>query len=378
MSTLPQARLTGPEALAGSFEPAGGPELHALSCVIHLHSTYSDGTATVEELIEAGREAGRDAVLLTDHDTLGAKHDGYEGWHGSLLLAVGTEVSPKRGHYLAFGIDEPIAHQEMNEAEIPSAVAAGGGFGFVAHPFSIGSQMTTRYGRKHEWRGLDHEAVAGIELWSLTTDIAERWTNVREAIRYMRHPERQLDGPPAHHLEAWDRLCETRRVAAIGGLDAHQHGFRIAGRMITPMPNSRYFRLLGTYALLREPPSGDDEADIATLYEALREGRSYLGVDGFASARGFDFRAIGGGSVALMGEEHPAGEWTLRVAAPQEARLVILRGGREVASAEGVELEHEVTEPGAYRAEARLRVDGREQRWILSNPIYLRAADSLG
>jgi hypothetical protein len=349
-----------------------GGELYPLSCVIHLHSTYSDGTATVPELIEAGKAAGRDVVLLTDHDTLGARRDGWEGWHGSLLLGIGIEVSPRTGHYLAFGLDGEIEHEGVPEHELPGAVAAAGGFGFVAHPFSEGSQWLPRLGRKHGWTDLDRDDVTGIELWSLTTDIAERWTSARDAIRYMRAPERQLDGPPPHHLEAWDRLCERRRVAAIGGLDTHQHGFRIRGRMLSPMPNVRYFRLLATYALLRGRPTGDTEADLAALYEALREGRSYIGVDGLAPARGFDFRATGPGGVAHMGEEHEAGEWVMRVRTPRESRIVLIRGGAEIAATWGTSLEHEVSEPGVYRVEARLPVDGREQRWILSNPVYLR------
>lgn len=359
-------------ATSGGATAKGGPELHGLSCVIHLHSTFSDGTATVEELIGSAREAGRDVVLLTDHDTLGAKHAGWEGWHDSVLLGVGVEVSPQGGHYLAFGIDREIPHEGVPVSSIPATVAEAGGFGFAAHPFSIGSQISPRFGRAFDWPDLENQEMAGIELWSLTTDIAERWTSAREAIRYMRAPERQLDGPPAHHLEAWDRLCESRRVAAIGGLDTHQHGFRVLGRMLTPMPNTRYFRLFATYALLREKPSGDGEADLEAVYEALREGRSYLGVDGLAPAGGFDFRAAGEGSVALMGEEHPAGRWTMRASAPREAHLVLLRAGEQIASAQGTELEHEVSEPGPYRAEARLRVDGHEQRWIISNPIYLR------
>jgi hypothetical protein len=349
-----------------------GGELHPLSCVIHLHSTYSDGTATVPELIEAGKAAGRDVVLLTDHDTLGARRDGWEGWHGSLLLGVGVEVSPRGGHYLAFGLDGEIEHEGVPEHELPGAVAAAGGFGFVAHPFSIGSQISPRFGRRHAWTDLDRDDIAGIELWSLTTDIAERWTSARDAIRYMRAPERQLDGPPPHHLEAWDRLCERRRVAAIGGLDTHQHGFRIRGRMLSPMPNARYFRLLATYALLRDEPTGDGEVGLAALYEALREGRAYIGVDGLAPARGFDFRATGPGGVAHMGEEHQAGDWVMRARAPDESRIVLIRSGAEIAATWGTSLEHEVSEPGVYRVEARLPVDGREQRWILSNPIYLR------
>ena len=79
--------------------------MHELSCVVHLHSTYSDGTATVPELLEAARNADVDALLLTDHDTLAARRDGWEGDHEGVFLFVGIEVSPKHGHYLAFGVD---------------------------------------------------------------------------------------------------------------------------------------------------------------------------------------------------------------------------------------------------------------------------------
>ena len=373
------AEGTVTEAVDAQARRGAPPELHDLSCVIHVHSTYSDGTASVEELIAQTRACGRDVLLLTDHDTLGARDDGYEGWHGDVLLGVGVEVSPRRGHYLAFGLDRKIDHRKLDEAEIPGAVAAAGGFGFAAHPFSQGSAMAARYrlerrvgGRPHDWAGLDDEGIVGIELWSLTTDAAERWRSPREAIRYMRHPERALDGPPAHHLETWDRLCAKRRVAAIAGLDAHQHGFRIRGRLYSPMPNERYFGLLSTYALLRDAPTREGPADLEGVYEALREGRSYLSVDGFGEGRGFRFWADSGDELAVMGEERPADGWTLRATAPADGRIRLLRDGHEVAAAEGRALEHRAGEVGVYRVEVHREHDGRSRRWILSNPIYLR------
>src|SRR5438045_2801184 len=106
-----------------------------MACVVHLHSTFSDGTGTVGEIVAAGNRAGVDAILLTDHDTLEGRR--FEGWHGSVLLLVGEEVSPEGGnHYLAFGIDEAIDHRGLDSAEIVRAVADAGGFGFAAHPFS--------------------------------------------------------------------------------------------------------------------------------------------------------------------------------------------------------------------------------------------------
>jgi len=97
-----------------------------VSCVLHLHTTYSDGTATVDELVTAAAAAGVDLVLLTDHDSLGARRDGWEGRQGGVSLLVGTEVSPKQGHYLAFGVDREIPHVGRSALQIGGAVRAAG------------------------------------------------------------------------------------------------------------------------------------------------------------------------------------------------------------------------------------------------------------
>ena len=370
------ASRAAPASPPGGVEP---PPLHDLACVIHVHSTYSDGTATVAELIESSSKCDRDVLLLTDHDTLAARHAGWEGWHGSVLVGVGVEISPPVGHFLAFGLDREIPHAEIDEAEIPAAVADAGGFGFAAHPFSRGSAMAARYrltnrvgGKPHGWAALDDERLAGIELWSLTTDAAEAWRSPRDAIRYLRHPERALDGPPPHHLSGWDRLCATRRVAAVGGLDAHQHGVRVGSRILSPMSNARYFRLLSTYAQLSRAPTGDGELDLAAVYEALREGRSYLSVDAFGEGRGFRFWGEGPHGAAVMGSEHAAGEWRLRARAPRSGRMRLLRNGATVAASDSAALEHAASEPGVYRVEVHVSAGGRDRPWILSNPIYLR------
>ena len=365
------------QSVAGPAEPA---QLHDLACVVHLHSDYSDGTASIPELMEAAREAEVDVVLLTDHDTLGARDDGLEGWHGSVLLGVGVEVTPRGGHFLAFGVEKKIKHKGMPEAEIPLAVAKAGGFGFVAHPWSQGARILERYGRfvkrggNHGWQEIDGDGVTGVELWSVTTDASEDWRGPVDAIRYMRDPEFQLDGPRPEDLAAWDEICQTRRFVAIGGLDAHQHGIRVRGRLWSPMPNARYFRMLSTYVLLDEAPRGGDAGaeDLERVYEALREGRCYLSVDAIAPGRGFRFWGEAGSDAAVMGEERPAGEWTLRASLPGRARITLMRNGASIAEAEGATLEAKVTEPGVYRIEAHRHWRKRERPWLYSNPIYLR------
>jgi hypothetical protein len=343
-------------------------ELHDLACVIHLHSTYSDGTGTVPEIAEAARVNGLDAVLLTDHDTLAAKRNGEERWHGDVLVLVGEEVSPPdRDHFLAFGIDEEIP-RKLDSTGICAAATERGGFGFAAHPFSKGSERFKRPGMG--WSDLDCEGLSGIEVWSFVTDTAETLRSVRDAIRFVTRPQKVVDHPPELNLKEWDRLGAERRVAGIGGLDAHQIGVRVRNRVpLKLMSYRRSFRFLHTHALVEELPIKELEHDRAQIYDALREGRAYIAMDSIAPARGFNFWAESNDEALPMGAEGTAAKgWTLRARSPSPANLRLVHNGEAVKEEHATELEHHVSDTGVWRIEAHR--DGRT--WVLSNPVYLR------
>src|SRR5215212_10338723 len=174
-----------------------------MTCVIHVHSTYSDGTGTVPEIARAAQRAGVDVVLLTDHDTLEAKRRGEERWYDGVLVLVGEEVSPTdRDHFLAFGIDKEI-DRRLTGPEICEAVAAAGGFGFAAHPFSRGSERFRR---------------PGIPFGQpdCLDDTGERVRGFRDLARMILTPQRVIGGPPEDNLREWDGLCQARRVVAVG------------------------------------------------------------------------------------------------------------------------------------------------------------------
>jgi hypothetical protein len=346
--------------------------MHDLACVVHLHSTYSDGTGTVKQIAKAAGRSGADVVLLTDHDTLAAKRNGEEGWYGNVLLLVGEEVSPRRrNHYLAFGIDAEIDHSRLDAAGICDAVRAGGGFGFAAHPFSQGSQRFKRAGPGMPFDALD--SVDGIELWSFVNDTGEAVSSVPEMARFLVAPGRALDHPPRRNTQAWDELCRRRRVVAVGGIDAHQYGKRIGPVVpLRLMSYHRSFRFIRTHVLCQEPPTGELGHDRDQVYAALRSGRCYIAVDSLAPARGFSFEA----DDLPMGAEAPAGKRTLSARTPSRAKLRLLRDGHEIAGGVGQALDAEVEAPGVYRVDALRRSNGRERTWILSNPIYLRSGSS--
>jgi PHP domain len=338
--------------------PSGAPPLHDLACVVHLHSTFSDGTGTVPEIVRAARRAGVDVVLLTDHDTLAAREAGYEGWHDDVLLLVGEEVSPKgRDHYLAFGLEQPVDHRGMGPADIVRAVAEAGGFGFAAHPFSRGSERFRT--KPMRWSDLDCHGLAGLEVWSFVTDEGERIDRLRDALSFLVHPDRFASGPPEENLREWDRLnASGRRVVGIGGLDAHQIGKRIADRFVVRlMGYARSFRQLRTHVLVEELPTGDLEHDREQVYAALREGRSYMALDSLAPARGFAF---------WVDDDR------IRTRLPRPARIRLLHDGAVVHEDHGAELDAPLGRAGTYRIEASLNLHGFDQTWVVSNPLFMR------
>ena len=134
----------------------------------------------------------------------------------------------------------------------------------------------------------------------------------------------------------WDRLCSRRRVVALGGLDAHQIGVRVRGRVpLRLMGYARSFRQMRTHVLADALPTGALDHDRALVLDALREGRCYIAIDALAPARGFSF--WGSDGVAMGGEAGFAGQ-TLRVTVPRPAELRLIRDGALTAVERGAEL----------------------------------------
>ena len=344
--------------------------------MVHVHSTYSDGTATVDEIAAAAAAAGADVVVLTDHDSLAARRDGWEGRREGVVVLVGTEVSPKAGHYLALGVDREIPHAGRSAREIAEAVRKAGGVGFAAHPFSRGGHMLVpalarRIVLAHGWPALDEpRGCDGIELWSLTTDAAEGWRTPAEALRWLRDPEMAIAaGPPTEHLRRWDALSARRRLPALGGLDGHQPGVRVGGRVRSPLSHRSTFDLLHTHLLCERPLTGVPEADWRTVLGALRSGAAWLTCPRVAPAAGA--RLWGerpDGSVVAMGAEAPSGPCLLRARLPRAADLTVVRDGAPWRRSHAAALDLEIGARGVYRVEAR--IGGR--LWLLSNPVHLR------
>src|SRR5690554_477731 len=59
---------------------------------LHIHTTYSDGAFTPDEIIEMAREKGIRYISITDHDTMGA-YGNLQTEYEDITVITGVEVS---------------------------------------------------------------------------------------------------------------------------------------------------------------------------------------------------------------------------------------------------------------------------------------------
>ena len=104
------------------------------SGAIHIHSLYSDGSSTIEEIAAEAKKAGLSWIIITDHNNLKGLKRNEEGFYDGVTVLIGEEISPKTGnHYLALNIKEEIS-EKMPAEEYINEVKKQGGTGFIAHP----------------------------------------------------------------------------------------------------------------------------------------------------------------------------------------------------------------------------------------------------
>jgi predicted metal-dependent phosphoesterase TrpH len=105
----------------------GGPRGKA---DLHIHTLYSDGTASVAQVLDwVERRTDLDLVAITDHERIDGALRARElhaagGYHFD--LAVGEEITTRRGHVLALFIEKRIPALRPLGETIERIHAAGG------------------------------------------------------------------------------------------------------------------------------------------------------------------------------------------------------------------------------------------------------------
>lgn len=351
--------------------------MHEYVGAVHLHTLHSDGTASHAEVAYLAREAGLDFVIVTDHNLRVPEAQGY---YGDLLLLVGEEIHdprrvPQSSHLLVFGAGRSLARQSADPQSLIDAAREAGGLAFIAHPF----ERAAAYSGESDinWRDWDVTGYAGLEVWNTMSEFKSLVPTLPRALLLAYFPDLGLRGPLPETLARWDELLAAgRRVAIVGGPDAHGTVYRKGPIRRPVLAYDWLFRAVRLHVLTEQPFSHDVDHDAALVYAALRQGRSFVAYDLIGHARGFRFRAATEGAPAGMGDDVRIENRRVRltITSPLPAHLRLIRHGQLVAEARSAyTLEYAVDTPGAYRVEAYRRRRLRQRGWVFTNPIYVVA-----
>ncbi|MBR4070696.1 MAG: PHP domain-containing protein, partial [Bacteroidaceae bacterium] len=104
---------------------------------LHTHTTRSDGKKTPEEAAKIYREAGYDAIALTDHWNYGESFEQY-----GLTVLSGVEYNiknthPREGlfHIVGVGMERDPRLDDTADAQAAiDAIKSAGGLAIIAHP----------------------------------------------------------------------------------------------------------------------------------------------------------------------------------------------------------------------------------------------------
>ena len=237
------------------------------SGVIHIHTTESDGTLPIEEVIAIGRRTGVDFMMFSDHMGLGNREAGHEGLYSDMLVVIGYEHNDPddNNHYLIFNSPSIYPHQSP-AAEYVQAAYRDGAFGIVAHPI----ENRSRAGKHPPFPWLEWEAdqFSGLEIWNQMSEWMEKltpWNTLPMAFS----PRKSMVGPTAEAMQIWDRLNLKRRYVGVAGVDAHAFPVKVGPLTVAIFPYKVHFRALRTHIILDEPLSSELDTARRQLYDAL-------------------------------------------------------------------------------------------------------------
>ena len=340
---------------------------HEYVGVAHIHSSDSDGTKSVPEIISIGQESGLDFLLFSDHMTLNSLHLGLEGWHGKTFVLIGYEMHDQDNinHYLAFDVNQ-VLPGELTAQEYVKAVKETGGLGIIAHPDE--TRDMPQY-PPLPWTAWDVSGFDGIEIWNQMSEWMEGLNRINQLKMFV-SPRRILTSPTSKTMRIWDELNQNARVCGISGADVHAYPYKLGPLTFVIFPYKVQFKSLRMHLLLKELLSSENGTAKKQIIQAIRDCRVFISNYRRGEARGFRFHARSGNQTVGTGESIPLAENVcFSVRTPAKCRLRLLRDGLPVKEMRGRLLEHRESRTGNYRVEAYKGKRG----WIFSNHIRVTA-----
>lgn len=164
---------------------------------LHIHSTHSDGTGKIPEILEyASTQTDLKVVAITDHNTIeGALFAKELEELYDIEVVVGEEVSSTEGHILGLFLTEEIP-AGLTPLETIRRITEQGGVAIIPHPFS-NRGIFGPFGRNSFASALSDLAFHALEVYNSVPYLG--WAN--------RVAAKMFSG--------------GQGIAAVGGSDAH-------------------------------------------------------------------------------------------------------------------------------------------------------------
>lgn len=337
---------------------------------IHIHSTYSDGTSSIEQIAKEAKKAGLKWIVITDHNSIAGLEDGKEGFYEGVCVIVGQEISPDHyDHYMAFGLNEKISEKQEAQDFI-NEVNEKGGFGFIAHPDE--QEVRENEYPALRWRNWEVENFTGLEIWNYMSDWVDTLAPANKFKKFLK-PDTTLHGPTEPTLKWWDKLnlYSEKVVPAIFGLDVHCFKYNFKGIPLKVFPYKKSFKTLQNFVQLSDFLSTDFNTAKNQIHEAIKNGNNIMiqnSLGGFAGTvftatkkneHGRFFKATAGEVFTIEDD------FIIDVETPKVSEIRLYKDGEVVKTEQTKHLKYNTSEPGSYRFESYL--EGRY--WIMSNPI---------
>ena len=368
---------------------------------IHNHSYIShDSMVSFEEILAALKQTDCDFIFMADHcvDGIADFSSQWRGLQDGKLFVPGFEMDYG---FMPFAVDSSVRLKKNDPPqELARQVVENGG--------------VLTYGHSEEERDWTIPEVMGMDIYNTHADTMDEdldQLKISLLLSLRSYPDqavRMIFDTQHEQLKKWDRLNQDRKIVGFASNDCHQNqgykGYytkdgklriddtspdtvatvnlniftktllRLLPGPLTPGaeifhvqldPYERMLRYVGNHILAQELT---EEAILASF----KQGRVFISFDMLADGRGFVWMAQHGEKQAVMGESMAYKEGiTLRAAAPQVCRFVIVKDGKEVLRTQGRSLNYQPEEPGKYRVEAELFVLDEWLPWIYTNPIEL-------
>ena len=346
--------------------------------VYHMHSVFSDGKGTIDDITTAAASLNLDFAILTDHGEPNIKSSTSTTYLNNVLLIGGSEFSLHSGHLAAMGYNLPDYIFPPEPQEAINEVIHDKGACFISHPFDD----------KIPWTDWDIQEFTGLEVLSSYSS-ARRisfFKLIAFPLQYALNSNYALVSTlqyPEENVKKWDLLNSTPgdqsgRYYGIYALDAHAK-LPITEKFQLNFPSYKsMFEILTVYVKIDKKLEKDPHQAAATIISSLRKGNFFNVIEAIAPANGFEAWFMEkSGQRSEMGSVSESSEGKLNILLPFrfETDIIIKRNGtnyEQIANNHKEKLEIEVKEPGCYIIEAYVSNNKfNKLPWIMTNPFFI-------